>query len=88
MNANSVSQILQKTAETHHIVYQDVDGADPDWAIWYATWIWNHTNLNTHLRVSLSMLSCSVTKSSESDQKQRIGKYIMRSDWCKNIAEH
>jgi len=35
----SISKLLREAAETHHRVYRIVDGADPDWASWYADWL-------------------------------------------------
>jgi hypothetical protein len=37
--ASSVADVLHRAAETHHIVYAIVDGEDPDWASWYASWL-------------------------------------------------
>ena len=37
----AISKLLHEAAETHHRVYQIVDGADPDWATWYADWLVN-----------------------------------------------
>lgn len=34
-----ISALLQEAAETHHRVYRIVDGADDDWASWYAWWL-------------------------------------------------
>src|SRR6184192_939064 len=34
-----VSELLHEAAETHHRVYRIVDGADDDWASWYADWL-------------------------------------------------
>lgn len=34
-----IAQLLHEAAETHHIVYRIVDGADDDWASWYADWL-------------------------------------------------
>jgi len=31
--------LLQEAAETHHRVYRITDGADDDWASWYANWL-------------------------------------------------
>jgi hypothetical protein len=36
-----VSAILREAGETHHAVYRIVDGADDDWASWYADWLVN-----------------------------------------------
>jgi hypothetical protein len=37
--ATRVSEILHEAAETHHVVYRIVDGADDDWASWYGDWL-------------------------------------------------
>jgi hypothetical protein len=34
-----IRDLLHEAAETHHIVYRITDGADPDWASWYADWL-------------------------------------------------
>jgi hypothetical protein len=34
-----VRDLLHEAAETHHIVYRITDGADPDWASFYADWL-------------------------------------------------
>ena len=41
MNAliTRVAELLHEAAETHHVVYRIVDGADDDWASWYADWL-------------------------------------------------
>jgi hypothetical protein len=40
-----VSSLLQEVSETHHRVYRIVDGADDDWASWYADWLINLSEL-------------------------------------------
>jgi len=34
-----VSRLLKEASETHHRVFRIVDGADDDWASWYAQWL-------------------------------------------------
>jgi hypothetical protein len=34
-----VSGLLHEAAETHHRVFWITDGADDDWASWYAQWL-------------------------------------------------
>jgi hypothetical protein len=34
-----VRGLLHEAAETHHQVYRLTDGADDDWASWYADWL-------------------------------------------------
>jgi hypothetical protein len=34
-----ISALLREASETHHRVFRIVDGADDDWASWYAQWL-------------------------------------------------
>ena len=34
-----ISALLHETGGTHHRVFRIVDGADDDWASWYAQWL-------------------------------------------------
>jgi hypothetical protein len=34
-----VSQLLHEAGEVHHVVYHITDGADDDWASFYADWL-------------------------------------------------
>ena len=34
-----LSTVLRAAGETHHTVFAIVDGADDDWATWYADWL-------------------------------------------------
>jgi hypothetical protein len=34
-----VGELLHEAAETHHQVFRITDGADDDWASWYAQWL-------------------------------------------------
>jgi hypothetical protein len=34
-----VSDLLHEAAEIHHRVFRITDGADDDWASWYAQWL-------------------------------------------------
>ena len=35
----TIADLLQEAAETHHRVYRITDGTDADWASWYADWL-------------------------------------------------
>jgi hypothetical protein len=37
--ATQVSELLHEAGETHHMVFRITDGADDDWASWYADWL-------------------------------------------------
>ncbi len=38
-NARQISDLLHEAGETHHQVFRISDGADDDWASWYADWL-------------------------------------------------
>jgi hypothetical protein len=44
-DARRVAELLHEAAETHHVVYRITDGADDDWASWYANWLVNLSEL-------------------------------------------
>jgi hypothetical protein len=46
---DQLSRLLHEAAETHHRVFRIVDGADDDWASWYADWLVNLSELPTML---------------------------------------
>jgi hypothetical protein len=48
-STKQVSDLLHEVSETHHRVFRIVDGADDDWATWYADWLVNLSELPTLL---------------------------------------
>lgn len=38
-SVQKIGELLHEAGETHHTVYRIVDGADDDWASWYADWL-------------------------------------------------
>ena len=40
-----ISRLLHDAGETHHGVFRITDGADDDWATWYADWLVNLSEL-------------------------------------------
>ena len=40
-----VSDLLHEAGEVHHVVYRITDGADADWASFYADWLIDHSEL-------------------------------------------
>jgi hypothetical protein len=54
MNATGeqISQLLREASETHHRVFRIVDGADDDWASWYAWWLINLSELPALLQTT------------------------------------
>ena len=45
MKDDTIAELLHEAAETHHLVYRLTDGADDDWASWYADWLLNLSEL-------------------------------------------
>lgn len=39
---DEIVALLRQTGEAHHDAYRETDGADPEWAIWYAGYIQAH----------------------------------------------
>ena len=37
--AARIGDLLQEASETHHRVFRITEGADADWASWYADWL-------------------------------------------------
>ena len=35
----AIEQLLTEAAAAHHEAFQDSDGADPEWPLWYATYL-------------------------------------------------
>ena len=40
-----MSDLLHEVSEVHHVVYRITDGADDDWASFYADWLIDHSEL-------------------------------------------
>jgi hypothetical protein len=40
-----VSDLLHEAGEVHHVVYRITNGADDDWASFYADWLTGHSEL-------------------------------------------
>ena len=48
-NEDVIASLLEEVAETHHRVYRITNGADDDWASWYADWLVNLSELGDQL---------------------------------------
>ena len=44
-----VSALLHEAGEVHHVVYRITEGADDDWASFYADWLIDHSELSEAL---------------------------------------
>jgi hypothetical protein len=47
-----VSELLHEAGEVHHVVYRITDGADDDWASFYADWLTRLSELGDVLGAS------------------------------------
>ena len=47
----ALAKLLMDTGHAHHQAYIEVDGNDPDWAVWYADQLYD--KLPEHLSVTL-----------------------------------
>jgi hypothetical protein len=50
-DVDRIAVLLDEVSETHHRVFRITDGADDDWASWYADWLINLSELSQLLRV-------------------------------------
>jgi hypothetical protein len=48
----TLKELFDAAAEAHHRAYSDVDGADPDWPLWYADYV--HERLAVILEARLT----------------------------------
>jgi NAD(P)H-hydrate epimerase len=39
---DELAALLEEAAERHHAAFIEADGADPDWALWYAGYLQAH----------------------------------------------
>ena len=47
-----LAALFVETGRAHHQAYIETDGADPDWAIWYADYL--HDKLPNHIGATLT----------------------------------
>lgn len=50
-SVQEIGNLLYEVAEIHHRVFRITDGADNDWASWYADWLINLSELPALLKV-------------------------------------
>jgi hypothetical protein len=74
-----ISSLLHEAGDTHHRVFRMVDGADDDWASWYAWWLINLSELPdllgfTPVRSELIYLLVSLDKHYTAEQPRSRGR--------------
>jgi hypothetical protein len=83
------ARLLHEAGETHHRVFRIVDGADDDWATWYADWLASLSELPDLLgvrpvRSELTYLLVSLDK--QHTARQPAGPW--ESDYAQRILDH
>ena len=84
-----IGRLLHEAGETHHRVFQIVDGADDDWATWYADWLINLSELPEALgakpvRSELTYLLVSLDKNYTAEHPGE----SWESYYARRIADH
>lgn len=51
-----VSALLRETSEAHHEAFAEVDGADPEWPLWYAEYLAPRLREMLHTGLTVSEL--------------------------------
>jgi hypothetical protein len=84
-----VAEVLHEAAETHHVVFRIVDGADDDWASWYSDWLLKLSELPEILgrppvRSELTWLLVQLDRDYTSEARE-----IRWEDWyAERLVEH
>ena len=86
-----VSELLHEAAETHHRVFRITDGADDDWASWYAQWLVTLSELpellgGTVVRSELIWLLVGWTSSTPSAARTSAGRTTTPGSCCATSA--
>jgi hypothetical protein len=86
-----VSELLHEAAETHHRVFRITDGADDDWASWYAQWLVTLSELPEVLggkvvRSQLTYLLVAWTRSTPSAARTNAGRTTTLANWSVTSA--
>jgi hypothetical protein len=72
-----VAGLLHEAAETHHQVFRITDGADDDWASWYAEWLVTLSELPELLggNVVRSELTCLLVRLDKEYTERRVAEH-------------
>jgi hypothetical protein len=86
-----VSDLLHEAAETHHQVFRITDGADDDWASWYAQWLVALSELPELLggkvvRSELTWLLVRLVRSTPSAVRTSAGRTTTPRSWSATSA--
>lgn len=67
-DVNEVAAMLRSTAHEHHAAFAAVDGADPEWPLWYAERLAPRLSALFGTEVTISELVHSLLLAQERDQ--------------------
>ncbi len=73
-----VTALLRETAQAHHEAFAEVDGADPDWPLWYAEHLAPRLRELLHTDLTVSELVHSLIIADEAHPDD--------SDWAETYA--
>jgi len=60
-----IAELLMETGHAHHNAFLDTDGADPEWAMWYADYLYDKLPDLLHVELSKREIVSLVTKLDE-----------------------
>jgi hypothetical protein len=76
-NEKNIAAALREAAEKHHEAFASSDGADENWATWYAEYLLRQTDLD--LKFNADILSAKLTKLAEQ---------FNGTDWAEKYARN
>ena len=80
---NKIAAFFEQASQAHHKAFEAVDGADPDWPIWYAEFL--RAPLSNALRMEFS-LSKLIYCLMDADFEHRVR--ASESNWAMYYADH
>ena len=63
-----VTELLKQTGEAHHKAFEATDGADPDWAMWYAEHLTEHLRPLLETELSQAEVVCALMQAADEHQ--------------------
>lgn len=65
-----LAELLREAGRVHHQAFADVDGADPDWPLWYASYLLERLRLRFGLDLTRSDLVTALVLAAEDHARQ------------------
>lgn len=74
-DVHAVVDLLRDAAHEHHVAFADVDGADPEWPLWYAEYLAPRLRALMGAEVTLSQLVHSLLLAQEARDESGVGEW-------------